>query len=65
MTNNGNGSQYNSTDAFAQILIQAGTRQNNQSATQLFLNSSNNTWKTAYTQKDGTVSPATGSKVNS
>jgi hypothetical protein len=31
----------------------------------LFLNSSNNTWTSTYTQSDGTVSPRTGSETNS
>lgn len=61
MTNNGTGSQYNSTDAWAQILIQAGTAAEDQSSTQLFLNSSDNTWTTGSNGK-GTQ---TGSKINS
>lgn len=60
-TNNGNGSQYNSQDDFGQILIQAGSRKTNESATQLFLNSSNNTWTTG---SSGTGTE-TGSKTNS
>lgn len=59
-TNTGNGSQYNSTSAQAQILIQAGTIETNQNVAQLFLNSSNNSWTTG---SDSGV--YTGNKQNS
>ena len=43
-TKNGNNTEYNSSTGAAQILIQAGSAITNENATQLFLNSSNNTW---------------------
>lgn len=68
-TNTGNGSQYSSSRSWGQIVFQAGTVTENETAAQLFLNSSNNTWKTgySYTDSDGKKQTKTagGSKTNS